>query len=113
MKHIKLWGTGKALRELIYCDDIADACLYFLNKKTKHSLINIGTGIEYSINRYAKIIMRHMDVDFKINYEKKYLDGTKRKLLDNSLAKSYGWSFKTTLDRGLKKTIQDYLSKNL
>ena len=80
--HIKIWGSGKPLRELIYCDDVADACIFFLKKKTNISLINIGTGFEKSINEYANYIMRHLGVKLKILHEKKNLDGTFRKLLD-------------------------------
>ncbi len=111
--YIKIWGKGKALRELIYSDDIADACIFFLKKKTKESLINIGTGIEKSIIEYAKFIMRHLGVNLKIIYEKKTPDGTFRKLLDVSLAKKYGWKYKTNLDEGLSNTINDYLQKYL
>ena len=111
--HIKIWGSGKPLRELIFSDDIADACVFFLKKKTKHSLINIGTGIEKSINDYAKYIMKHMGIDLKIKHEKKNLDGTFRKLIDSNLAKKYGWKFKTNLDVGLSITINDYLKKQI
>ena len=109
--YIKIWGSGKTLREVIYSDDIADACIFFLKKKTKESLINIGTGIEKSIIEYAKFIMRHLRVNLKIIYEKKTPDGTFRKLLDVSLAKKYGWKYKTNLDEGLSNTINDYLQK--
>ena len=111
--YIKIWGSGKALREVIYSDDIADACIFFLKKKTKESLINIGTGIEKSIIEYAKFIMRHLGVNLKVIYEKKTPDGTFRKLLDVSLAKKYGWKYKTNLDEGLSNTINDYLQKYL
>ena len=111
--YIKIWGSGKPLRELIFSDDIADACIYFLNKKTKHSLINIGTGQEKTINEYAKYIMRHLGVNLKIKYEKVNLDGTFRKLMDSSLAKRYGWQFKTKLDVGLSITINDYLKNQI
>ena len=70
-KSIKVWGDGNSKRELIYADDIADACLFFLKKKTKHTLINIGTGSENTINNYAKIIMKHLNVNLKIIHEKK------------------------------------------
>ena len=111
--YIKIWGSGKTLREVIYSDDIADACIFFLKKKTKESLINIGTGIEKSIIEYAKFIMRHLRVNLKIIYEKNTPDGTFRKLLDVSLAKKYGWKYKTNLDEGLSNTINDYLQKYL
>ena len=68
---IKIWGSGKPLREVILSDDIADACLYFLNKNTKESLINIGSGVEKSIEEYAKFIMNYLQLKFEIKYEKK------------------------------------------
>ncbi len=111
--HIKIWGSGKPLRELIYCDDVADACIFFLKKRTKESLINIGSGYDKSITDYAKIIMRHLKVKRKIVYEKKKLEGTFSKLLDVSLAKKYGWKYKTSLDEGLSNTINDFLKKNI
>ena len=111
--YIKILGSGKAMRELIYCDDIADACIYFLRKNTKETLINIGTGIEKSILDYTKYIMKHLGVKLKIIHEKKHLDGTLRKILDTSLAKNYGWKYKTSLQVGLSNTINDYLQQNL
>ncbi len=111
--YIKVWGSGKPLRELIYCDDVAEACIFFLKKKTNDSLINIGTGFEKSINEYAYYIMKHLGVKLKIVNEKKSLDGTFRKLLDSSLANSYGWKPKTSLDTGLSNAINDYLQKQL
>ncbi len=111
--YIKIWGSGKPLRELIYSDDIADACIFFLKKKTKESLINIGTGKEKNIIEYAKFIMKHLGVKLKIIHEKKNLDGTFKKLLDISLAKKYGWRSRTSLEIGLSNTINDYLKKNL
>ena len=111
--YIKIWGSGKSLRELIFSEDIADACIYFLNKKTKHSLINIGTGEDKTINQYAKFIMKHLGVNLKIINEKNKLEGTYKKLLDVSLAKKYGWSYKTSLEKGISITINDYLENIL
>tara|TARA_X000000950_G_C13851550_1_gene634684 strand:- start:125 stop:1054 length:930 start_codon:yes stop_codon:yes gene_type:complete len=108
--HIKIWGTGKPLRELIFSDDVADACIFFLKKKTKHSLINIGTGIEKSIIEYAKYIMRYVGVSQKIKKENIKLDGTYRKLIDASLARKYGWKPKINLKKGLSLVIEDYLN---
>ena len=110
---IKIWGSGNALREVIYCDDIADACIFFLKKNTSESLINIGTGIEKSVTEYARFIMKHLGVNLSIIHEKQKLEGTYRKLLDVSLAKKYGWTYKTPLEVGLSKTIIDYLKKNV
>ena len=110
---IKIWGSGKPLRELIFSDDIADACIFFLQKRTKETLINIGTGKEKSINEYAKFIMKHLGINLKIINEKNKLEGTFRKLLDVSLAKKYGWVYKTSLEKGLSITINDYLENRV
>ena len=106
---IKIWGSGKALREIIYCDDIADACIFFLNKKTKHSVINIGTGVEKTIKSYAEFIMSYLKVKLKIVHEDIKFDGTYRKILDTTLAAKYGWRHKISLEEGLSRTINDYL----
>ena len=84
-----------------------------MNKKTNHSLINIGTGIEKSILDYAKFIMRHLGVDLKIKHKNVKLDGTFRKLMDSSLAKKYGWRYKTDLEKGIALTINDYFKKKV
>ena len=111
--HIEVWGSGKPLRELIFSDDIADACIYFLKKKTKHTLINIGSGVEMSIDDYAKYIMQHLGVNLKIVHKNIKFDGTHRKLIDSSLARKYGWKYKTKLDVGLSITINDYLKSQV
>ncbi len=111
--YVEIWGSGKPLRELIFSDDIADACIYFLNKKTKHSLINIGTGIEKSITDYTKYIMKHLGISLKLRFKKVNLDGTYRKLMDSSLARKYGWKYKTSLKDGLSIAINDYLKNNI
>jgi len=110
---IKIWGNGKALREVIFCDDIADACIFFLKKKTNKDIINIGSGIEKSILDYAYFIMDHLKVKFKIIHVKKNFNGTPRKLLDSSLAKQYGWKSKISLEKGLSETINDFLEKKI
>ena len=108
-----LWGNGKTKREVIFVDDIADACVYFMNKKTKHYLINVGTGKEYSILNFAKICLKALipKKNIKISFIKKNLNGTPRKVLDVSLAKKYGWKSKTKLIDALKHTYKN-LNKN-
>ena len=110
-KYIKLWGSGRTLREIMFADDIADACIFFLNKKTTAPFINIGSGYEDTIDNYAKTIMKHVGIKLKIKYQKNKLKGTHRKLLDISLAKRLGWSAKTKINQGLEITIKDYLSR--
>lgn len=108
---IILWGTGKPKRELIYVDDVADACIFFLNKKTKESLINIGTGKDIKIEQYAKSIMKFLNIKINIHFDKTKPDGTPRKLLDTSIAKKYGWRPKIGLKDGFFLTYADYLKK--
>lgn len=111
--HITLWGNGKSLRELIFSDDVADAVLYFINKKTKDTLINIGSKNEKTIDDYAKLIMNILGVDLEIKYVNKNFNGTFRKKLDLSVASNYGWIAKTSIKAGLLLTINDYLEKKL
>ena len=108
-KNLKLWGTGKPKREFIYVEDLADACVYFMNKKTKESLINIGTGKDYTILETAKLALKVLNVKCKIIFDQKKIDGTPRKVLDISLARNLGWKSKTSLKEGLYKTYNSYL----
>lgn len=108
LKNINIWGTGKPKRELLFSDDLADACIFFLKKKTKHSLINIGTDDEYSITEYAKEIFKLANFFPKIDYDKSKPDGMYRKKLDTSIANSYGWKPKTKLSEGLEITFDFY-----
>ena len=112
-KSITLLGTGKAKRELIFVDDIADAVIHFMKKKTKDNLINIGTGKEATIKDYAKFIIKRLGLKLDIKFDKSYPDGTPRKVLDVSLAKKYGWTAKTSLKAGFDKTYEDFLKKKL
>ena len=105
-KNIILWGTGRAKRELIYVDDLADACIFFMNKKTKENLINIGVGKDYTIKQYAEFISKYLNYPIQIKFDKTKPDGTKRKLLDISVAKRYRWSPKVSLKSGFFKTIK-------
>ena len=109
-KEIILWGNGKAKRELTYVDDVADACIYFINKKTKESLINIGSGHEMSILEYAKFILKKINYNCKIVLDNSKPDGTPRKIVDSSIARRYGWRPKIDLNQGFDLTLKNYLS---
>jgi GDP-L-fucose synthase len=113
-KYLFLWGNGKPKRELIYVDDLADACLYFMKKKTAHHLINIGTGKDFSIEYYAKQILKILIPGKKvlIKYEKTKPNGTPRKVLDVSLAKKYGWNAKSNFKNSIIQTYNLFLKKN-
>ena len=110
-KMIKIWGDGTPKRELRYVDDLADACEFFLKKKTKHSLINIGNGKEKSILGYCKFIMKKLNLSLKISFDKKKPNGTLRKKLDTTLAKKYGWKSKYNLSKGFDLTYKDFIKK--
>jgi GDP-L-fucose synthase len=113
-KKVLLWGTGKPKRELLYVDDLAEAILFFLKIKTKEKIINIGSGKEYSIRQYAIKICKIIQSNVKIEFNKnKVLDGVKRKLNCNKIAKKYKWKPKFNLEYGLKKTIEDLKSKSI
>ena len=108
-KNIILWGSGKPLRELMYVDDFAESCLFFLNKNTKETIINIGSGIEMSILNYAKFIMKEINYECSIKFDRSKPDGTPRKILNSNVAKRYGWKFKTDLKKGFQLTFDSYL----
>ena len=108
-KKIIVWGSGKPKRELMYSDDLAYACLFFLKKKTKETLINVGSSIEMTIKDYAKFIIDQLNLKLKIKFDRSKHDGTKRKILDCSIANKYGWKSKINLKNGFKKTYEDYI----
>ena len=110
-KSITLWGNGKSRRELLYVEDLADSVIFFMNKKTKHSLINIGSGKDMSIKDYALKLMKILNYKTKIKLDQSKPNGTYKKTLNVSLASSYGWKYKINLNEGLKKTYEDFLVK--
>ena len=112
-KELVIWGDGSPKREVIYVDDIADACVHFMNKKFKETILNIGTGNDFSINEYAKIILSSIipNKKIKIRYDKSKPNGTPRKVMDVSLAKRYGWKSKIDLKEAIRLTYTDYLLK--
>ena len=108
-KIVRLWGTGKPLREILYVDEVAEACEYFLKKKTKNSLINIGSRVEMTIKDYAFKVKKKIDSKVLIKFDNNIkLDGVKRKKLDISLAARYGWRDKMNFSKALDRTIEDF-----
>tara|TARA_Y100000591_G_C21817099_1_gene691383 strand:- start:668 stop:1606 length:939 start_codon:yes stop_codon:yes gene_type:complete len=110
---IVIWGNGRAKRELMYVDDLAIACEYFLKNKTRETLINIGSGQEKTIYDFCKFIMKQVNVKLKIKFDKKKPNGTPRKKLDSSLAKKYGWKSTFSLENGFHLTYKDFLQNKL
>ena len=110
-KIITLWGNGKAKREVMHVDDLARACVFFMKKKTTHNLINIGTGKDYTIDYYARLIGEIILKKKKltIRYDKTKPNGTMRKVMSISLAKKYGWKPKIKLKEAIRLCYESYL----
>ena len=107
-KIVKIWGNGKAKRELMHVNDLAEACVFFMKKKTKLNYINIGTGKQKSIFEYAKVISKVLNVKPKYVFDKKKPNGMKTKVLDVSVSKTLGWKSKIDLTSGIEKTYSFY-----
>ena len=104
-----LWGNGKAKREVLHVDDLADACVFFMKKKTKYKLINIGTGKDYSIIYYANLISKIiLKKKISIKFDRTKPNGVFRKVLNISLAKKYGWKPKINLTNAILKSYNSY-----
>ena len=106
---VEVWGTGKAKRELLFTDDLADACLFLLQKYQGNNFFNIGMGIDITIGELAEIIKDIVGYNGKIIFDKTKPDGMPQKLLDITKLKEAGWSYKTELEAGLRITYQWYL----
>ena len=112
LDNLLIWGNGKAKRELMFVDDLARACEFFMRKKTYHALINIGSGIEKSIENYANFLMKKINVKLKIQKDLTKPNGTPRKILNTKLAKSYGWKSRVNLEEGFNLTYKNFLKYN-
>jgi GDP-L-fucose synthase len=106
---LDIWGSGKVKREVMFVDDLADACIHFMKIKTKRSLINIGVGKDFTITEYAKKVLKVLKVNAKIRYDNSKPDGTPQKLLDISVAKKYGWKPKVTLEKGILMAYNSFI----
>jgi GDP-L-fucose synthase len=107
---VQLWGTGTPLREFLYVDDMAEACVYLMENYDGVDHINIGTGQEISIQNLAELIKRIVGYKGEIVFDPSMPDGTPRKLLDISKIKKLGWRPKISLEEGLKITYDSYIS---
>jgi GDP-L-fucose synthase len=117
---VLVWGTGKAMREFLYVDDMAQASLFVLeldektfqaNTKPMLSHINIGTGKDVTIRELAEIMKEVVSCTGRLNFDTTKPDGAPRKLIDVTRLKNMGWSYTTNLKEGLEKTYESYLSK--
>lgn len=106
---VELWGTGTPLREFLFAEDLADACVYLMENYDGSEHINIGTGQEISIQDLASLIKRIVGYKGGIMFDPSMPDGTPRKLLDNSKIEKLGWKPKIGLEEGLKMTYDSYI----
>ena len=105
---VEIWGNGKPLREFMHVDDFADAVLFAMKKYNSDTPLNIGSGQELAISKLAKLISKTIKYKGKIIYNKKFPNGTPRKLLDSSKIKKLGWKSKIKLEAGIKDSIEDF-----
>jgi GDP-L-fucose synthase len=108
---VAIWGSGKPLREFMFSDDLAEACVFLMLNYEKPELINVGTGEEVSILELAKLIAQTVGYQGNITFDSSKPDGTPRKLMDSSRLHALGYRHKVSLREGLEKTYQDFLSK--
>ena len=102
---VEIWGTGNARREFLYVDDVADACLYFLNKLDGGEMLNVGMGNDISIKELAKLIKTVIGYDGNLIFNTDKPDGMPKKLLEVSKMRERDWAPKVSLEVGLQETF--------
>lgn len=112
LEEVVVWGTGKPMREFLFANDLAEACVYLMENKSAEEigeLVNIGTGQDCTILELAVTIKEVVGYKGKLIFDTTKPDGTPRKLLDVSKINSLGWKAKTSLMDGIIETYQDFL----
>ena len=109
---VELWGTGTPLREFLYVDDMADACVFLLENYEGEQHVNIGTGKEVTIKQLAETVKRVVGYEGEIVWNKDMPDGTPRKLTDVTKLHSLGWNHKVELEEGVKLAY-DWFKENV
>jgi GDP-L-fucose synthase len=107
-----LWGTGTPLREFLYADDLAEGCLFLLKNYSAEGQVNIGAGSDLSIRELAGIVAEAVGYAGTIRFDASKPDGTPRKLMDSSRIMSMGWSPRTSLREGVRKTYEWFLANH-
>ena len=103
---VELWGTGTPLREFLYVDDMADACVFLLENYSGEQHVNIGTGKEVSIKQLAETVKKTVGFEGEIVWNTDMPDGTPRKLTNVDKLHSLGFTHKVELDEGVKLAYQ-------
>lgn len=106
---VEIWGTGSALREFLYVDDLAEACLHLMLNYNEKEFINVGSGKEISIKDLALLIKKIVGYEGELKFDTSKPDGTPRKLMDVSRLESLGWKYHTDLEAGIRIAYQSAL----
>ncbi len=110
---VTCWGTGAPLREFLYVDDLADACVYLMNTYSGNETVNLGTGKELTIRQLTELVAKVVGYTGEILWDPTKPDGTPRKLLDVTKLEKLGWHYKTELEEGIRLTYQDFLHSEM
>lgn len=108
--YVTCWGTGSPLREFLYVDDLADACLFLMNGYSGEETVNVGTGKELTIRELTEKVASIIGYEGEVRWDATKPDGTPRKLLDVSKLERLGWHYRTELDEGIRLTYEDFLN---
>jgi GDP-L-fucose synthase len=111
LHEVVIWGSGTPLREFMFADDVADACLFLMLNYEDPEIINIGTDEEVSIHQLAELVAKTVGFEGTIGLDKTKPDGTPRKLLNSEKLHKLGYRSKTRLKDGLAIAYQDFLNK--
>jgi GDP-L-fucose synthase len=106
---VVIWGSGSPRREFIFADDLADACIFLMQRWNAHEPINIGVGCDWSIGELAEMIREVVGYQGKLQFDATKPDGMPAKLLDSSRLRELGWQPNTTMKDGLRATYAWYL----
>lgn len=106
-----VWGTGTPMREFLYADDLAQACVHLMEQGYDGPLVNIGTGTDVTIRELAETVVKVIGYPGQLTFDTTKPDGTPRKLMDVSRLHSLGWKAQTSLEAGIKLAYQDFLKR--
>ena len=108
----EVWGSGRPMREFLYVDDMAEACVFLMeNDAIQGGMFNVGTGVDVTIGELANTVMEVIGFEGKVVFDASKPDGTPRKLLDVERMRGLGWQAKTNLRDGIALAYRDFLSR--
>lgn len=110
---VEIWGTGSPLREFLYVDDLAEACLHLMLNYNEKLFMNVGSGTDITIKDLALLVKKIVGFEGELTFDTSKPDGTPRKLMDVSNLEKAGWKYKTSLEDGIQLAYKDAISKGL